>query len=268
MMILCMLPLLVMAQISDSLQRKIFLNGGVNFRDIGGYPTKDGKTVKWGKIYRGAELANLTLTDIVELEKRKVHNILDFRGPSEVEAAPDKLPKNAILISLPAGSETVGDKMQMLKMMTSSKNADSLLLPFYANTEPFEKRYKPMFQALLNSNSDSALLFHCSAGKDRTGIAAALILTVLGVDEKKVMEDYLASDYYRQSDNLRMKKMLVNMYKMDENVVDGIMGTRPQYLQATFNAIITQYGSMDSFFKTAMGLKKKDIKKLKKMYTS
>lgn len=260
--------MLVLAQISDSLQRKVFLSGAVNFRDIGGYTTKDGKTVKWGKIYRGAELANLTMADVSELEKRKIHEVLDFRGPAEVEAAPDKMPKNAIRISLPAGSETVGDKMQMLKMMNASKNADSIILPFYANTEPFEKRYKPMFQALLNISSDSALLFHCTAGKDRTGIAAALILTALGVDQQKVMEDYLASDYYRQSDNLRMKKMLVAMYKMDETVVDGIMGTRPQYLEATFNAIMTKYGSMDNFFKNVMGLTKKDLKKLKKMYTS
>lgn len=260
--------MLVKAQISDSTQRKVYLIGAVNFRDIGGYPTKQGKIVTWGKIYRGAELANLTASDITELEKRKVHQVLDFRGPSEAAAAPDKLPKTAIRISLPAGSENVGDKMQMMKMMTSSKNADSIIIPFYSNIEPFEKRYKPMFEALLNNNSDSALLFHCTAGKDRTGIAAALILTALGVEKQKVIDDYLASDYYRQSDNQRMKKMLVDMYKMDEKVVDGVMGTRPQYIEATFNAIKTQYGSMDNFFKIAMGLTKKDIKKLRKMYTS
>ncbi|MFM2325993.1 MAG: hypothetical protein RIR31_195, partial [Bacteroidota bacterium] len=138
---------------------------------------------------------------------------------------------------------------------------------FYANTEPFGKRYKPVFETLLNNNSDSAVLFHCTAGKDRTGICTALILYALNVDENIIMQDYLASNYYRQADNERMKKMLVDTYHMKEEVVEGMMSVKESYLQSTFDAIKNKYGSINNFLKTEMGLTPKKHKMLKKKFT-
>ncbi len=269
--VLCLLlalPFMLRAQIADSAQRKVHLQGAMNFRDIGGYATKDGKHVKWGKIYRSAEISNLTSADLDTLQSRHINQILDFRGPSEVSAAPDKIPAGALRLSLPYGSENLGDRGKMMQQMSRASNGDSIMLPFYTNIESFGKRYRPVFATLLNNSKDSAILFHCTAGKDRTGISAALILYALGVDEKTIMEDYLASNYYRQPDMQRMKKMLVDNYHMKEEVVEDVMGVKEKYLTATFDAIKTKYGSMDSYLKTEMGLDAKTLKQLRKMYVT
>ena len=125
-----------------------------------------------------------------------------------------------------------------------------------------------MFEALINNSNDSALVYHCTAGKDRTGIATALILYALGVDEQTIMNDYLATNYYRQSDNGRMRKMLMDNYHMKEAVVDDVLGVKEIYLKTTFEAINKKYGSIEKFLKSEMGLNKSAIKKLKKKYTA
>jgi protein-tyrosine phosphatase len=123
-----------------------------------------------------------------------------------------------------------------------------------------------MFDALINNSDDSALVYHCTAGKDRTGIATALILYALGVDEQIIISDYLATNFYRKSDNGRMRKMLMDTYHMNELVVDDVLGVKESYLKATFQAITNKYGSINNFLQSEMGLTKSAIKKLKKKY--
>ena len=261
-----LVPIISYCQITDSLKREVKLQGAINFRDIGGYKTKDGKEVKWGKIFRSAEINRLTTSDLEKLASLKIHYVLDFRGPAEVAAGADKIPNTSIRISLPAGSEEVGDKSKMFKSMSTATVGDSIMLPFYSNIHAFPKRYKPMFEALLNNSSDSALVYHCTAGKDRTGIATALILYALGVDEQTIMNDYLATNYYRQSDNGRMRKMLMDNYHLKEAVVDDVLGVKEIYLKATFDAIQNKYGSVDKFLQSEMGLNKSNLKKLRQKF--
>src|SRR5262249_45387779 len=158
---------------------------------------------KWKKIYRSAALNKLTDADLQALQHIPIAYVADFRGPYEVKAAPDKLPAGAIRISLPAGSEHIGDSTYMKTLMQQMRN-DSSLVSFYSVSPVFTNRYKPVFDELLVLNTDSALVFHCTAGKDRTGIAAALILYALGVDENTIMDDYLATNYYRAHENEKM----------------------------------------------------------------
>ena len=261
-----LVPIISYCQITDSLKREVKLQGAINFRDIGGYKTKDGKEVKWGKIFRSAEINRLTTSDLEKLASLKIHYVLDFRGPAEVAAGADKIPNTSIRISLPAGSEEVGDKSKMFKSMSTATVGDSIMLPFYSNIDAFPKRYKPMFEALLNNSNDSALVYHCTAGKDRTGIATALILYALGVDEQTIKNDYLATNYYRQSDNVRMRKMLMDNYHLKEAVVDDVLGVKEIYLKATFDAIQNKYGSVDKFLQSEMGLNKSNLKKLRQKF--
>ena len=261
-----LVPIISYCQITDSLKREVKLQGAINFRDIGGYKTKDGKEVKWGKIFRSAEINRLTTSDLEKLASLKIHYVLDFRGPAEVAAGADKIPNTSIRISLPAGSEEVGDKSKMFKSMSTATVGDSIMLPFYSNIDAFPKRYKPMFEALLNNSNDSALVYHCTAGKDRTGIATALILYALGVDEQTIKNDYLATNYYRQSDNVRMRKMLMDYYHLKEAVVDDVLGVKEIYLKATFDAIQNKYGSVDKFLQSEMGLNKSNLKKLRQKF--
>lgn len=255
------ISLLSNAQIADSSKREVKLQGAVNFRDLGGYVTQSGKHVKWGKIYRSAALNNLTDADLEKLQQLSIAKVIDFRGPYEIKSAPDKIPAHAKGINLPAGSENVGDSNYMKNMLKSMKN-DSAILTFYNNITPFGDRYRPMFEQLLGTNKDSSLLFHCTAGKDRTGIAAALILSALGVDQKTILEDYAATNYYRRNENVKAIKGMVMMYKLDEEVATNMMAARESYLLSTFNVINAQYGSMENYLEKVMGLDKTKRKAL------
>jgi len=263
--LLLVIPFFGIAQVADSMKREVKLEGAINFRDIGGYPTKDGKHVKWGKIYRSAALNKLTDADLQKLQGLSLAYVADFRGPYEVKAAPDRLPAGATRISLPAGSENIGDSNYMKNMM-KQMNRDSSLINFYSITIPFKDRYKPVFDELLALNKDSALLFHCTAGKDRTGIGAALILYALGVDEKTIMQDYLATNYYRAAENEKAIAGMVKGYGMNEATARNMMAAKETYLDATFGSIKSQYGSIDYYLEKEMGLDKKNLKKLRQLY--
>jgi protein-tyrosine phosphatase len=264
-LLLLFAPLLIVAQIADSSKRQVKLEGAINFRDIGGYTTKDGKHVKWGKIYRSAALSKLTDNDLQKLQNLSLACVADFRGPYEVKAAPDRLPAGTMLISLPAGSEKIGDSNYM-KTWTQQLRNDSSLIKFYSTLGPFKARYKPLFDQLLTLNKDSALLFHCTAGKDRTGIAAALVLYALGVDEKTIMQDYLATNYYRAIENERAITGMIKGYGIDEKTARNMMAAREDYLQATFTSIKNQYGTIDIYLEKEMGLNKERMKRLRELY--
>lgn len=263
-LLLALLPLLAVAQIADSTQREVKLQGAINFRDLGGYTTKDGKHVKWGKIYRSASLNKLTDADLAKLHSLSLAYVADFRGPYEVKTAPDKLPAQAIRVSLPAGSENIGDSNYMKQMMMT-QNKDSAILSFYSNITPFKERYKPVFDEMLQLPADSAMLFHCTAGKDRTGIAAALILYALGVDEETIVEDYLATNYYRATEN---EKSIAGMmhYGMNETTARNMMAAKREYLEAAYMSIMKQYGSIDTYLTKEMDLTPAKLSRLKQMY--
>jgi protein-tyrosine phosphatase len=261
-----MIPFISNAQVKDSARREVKLQGAINFRDIGGYPTKDGGHVKWGRIYRSAALSNLTPGDLQKLQGLSLAFVVDFRGPYEVKAAPDRLPANVTRLSLPAGSETIGDTSYMRNMIQRMRMSDSVMYEFYSDVRPFQARYEPVFQELLTLNKDSALLFHCTAGKDRTGIATALILYALGVDEQTILDDYVATDYYRNIENKRAIAGMMKFYGLSEATAMNMMAAREDYLKATFAAINAKYGTMDNYLEKEMGLDKEKLKKLRSLY--
>ena len=241
------------AQVADSSLREVKLQGAVNFRDLGGYKNKDGKKVKTGLLYRSAAL--------------NIKYDFDFRGPYEVKTAPDKIPVGTTRISLPAGSENVGDSNYM-KNMGRYMKSDSFLLSFYTVLTPFKDRYAPLFDSLLANKNASPILFHCTAGKDRTGIAAALILYALGVDEETIFNDYEATNYYRRNENAKQIAQMTKYFGMDEKVATSMMSAKKEYIQATFTTIKAQYGTIDNYLDKVMGLNTKKIKQLKAIYTN
>lgn len=259
---LIMLAITSYAQINDSTQRKVGLQGAVNFRDIGGYQSNSGKTVKWGKLYRAAEINKLTEEDRIELERRNITTDIDFRGLEESKKAPDALWKNADYIRCGAGSESSQNWMQTLK---STTNGDSLMISYYEKIDSLGLRYKTLFSVLLSKKEDQAVVYHCSAGKDRTGIATALILYSLGVPKQTIWKDYEASNYYRQSDNNRMIQM-ISSFGVAKNVAESMIAVKPSYLDATWQAIIKRYGSIDAFLEKELGVGSKEKEILQKKY--
>ena len=254
------------AQIADSSSREVKLQGAVNFRDIGGYPTKNGKKVKMGLLYRSAALNTLTDSDLAKIAALDIKYDFDFRGPYEVKTAPDKIPAGTTRISLPAGSENIGDS-NYLKNMGKYLKSDSFMMSFYTVLTPFKDRYTPLFDSLISNKNTSPMLFHCTAGKDRTGIAAALILYALGVDEQIIFDDYEATNYYRRNENAKTIAQMTKYYGLDEKTASNLMGAKKDYIAATFATIRSKYGSLDVYLDKELGLTKKKINQLRTMYT-
>ncbi|MFC0182215.1 protein-tyrosine phosphatase [Pseudarcicella hirudinis] len=265
-----LIPAFAYCQQKDTLvfnpKREVVLEGGSNFRDLGGYPTKGGHTVKWGKIYRSADVSKLTDKDLQVLSDRHIATVCDLRGPDEIKNSPDRLPQGTQWINLPAGSENI-KLSQMSAMMSSKASRDSVMIATYSKTDHLKAKYKPMFDQLLLLNGDQALMFHCSAGKDRTGIGAALVLSALGVDKKVVMADYEATNVFWKAGKERMQQMITQQ-GMDEKSVKALLGANPAYLENTFQAIEKQYGSMDKFLVTEMELTPEKLAALRTKYVN
>ncbi|MFM9838979.1 MAG: tyrosine-protein phosphatase [Cyclobacteriaceae bacterium] len=233
--------------------RGIKLQGAINFRDMGGYKTTDGKQVKWGKIYRSADVSKLTDADLELLSQLNIKMVCDLRGEKEAELAPDKIIPGSERILLPAGSENVGSANSYMKYMTTQQRADSMMRSFYTRTDHLKAKYKPMFDQLLVLETDKALMFHCTAGKDRTGVGAALILFALGVDENTILKDYELTNEYRKEGNEQYVKMLTTQ-GLPEGAARSMMAANPMYLKTTFESIATKFGSVDKFLENELDL--------------
>lgn len=247
-------------------RRAVTLQGTSNFRDLGGYPAAGGKHVKWGHIYRSADISKLTDSDLKALQSRHVALVCDLRGPQEYAQAPDRLPPGARRLELPAGSEKIDPRL--LSGGAKTLNRDSLMRAVYTTISFFPAKYKPMFDELLALPGDEALLFHCTAGKDRTGIGAALVLSALGVDRRTILKDYAATDtYWRAGREQSLQRMAqAGMSAEAVNAVRPMMAANPVYLAGTFAAIDKQYGSVDKYLATEMGLTPKKLATLRTKY--
>lgn len=253
------------AQIADSAKRKVELQGAVNFRDLGGYTTTDGHHVKWGEIYRSADISKLTDADMAVLKDKKITYDVDLRGHQESAQAPDRTNPGTNYILAPAGSDNLTAWMKGIAHLKGN-GGDSLMVDYYSKTDSLAARYKPFFGKLLDLPAGQGLVFHCTAGKDRTGIAAALLLYSLGVPYDTILKDYEATNYYRATENKRSTAGMVVAMHIDKDVASSMMQAKPEYLDATFTAIKKQYGSIDNYLKTQIGLTDSDIKKLKKKF--
>lgn len=243
-------------------RRAVVLQGGSNFRDLGGYPAAGGRHVKWGRIYRSADISRLTDADLLALQSRHVALVCDLRGPQEYAQAPDRLPAGARRLELPAGSEKLDPR---LLSGSPRLNRDSLMRATYTDLRFFRAKYEPMFTELLALPSGEALLFHCTAGKDRTGIGAALVLAALGVDRATILQDYAATDVYWRAGREQMLQRVAQAGQSAE-ALRPLLAANPAYLAGTFAAIDAQYGSVDRYLATVMELSPQKLTALRAKY--
>ena len=179
--------------------------------------------------------------------------------------APDRLNPNTNYILCPAGSDqNMSDWMRALSGLHTG--GDSMMIVYYSNIKFLTARYKPFFEKLLALPASQALLFHCTAGKDRTGIGAALLLSALGVSHETIVEDYLASNVYRKTSNTKLADQLVQKMHINEQVANDLLSVKKEYLNATFDAINKQYGLVSNFLKGPLGLDETKITLLKKKF--
>lgn len=250
-------------------ERLLTLKGATNFRDLGGYKTKDGRTVKWGYLYRSDALADLTNEDIQYISNSGIKTVVDFRTDSEVNQKPDPVTPGINNVRLPLGDSS-GDMSAFYEILKtgdlSPLGEPGEILIETNKTFVEDPAFREFVQKAMDENNLD-LLLHCTSGKDRTGFGSALLLLILGVPEKTVMEDYLLSNEYLKIANEQTIQALKPVFKTekDEEIFRALMEVRKEYLQASFDEIKKEYGSFDQYFEKFLGVDKKEQKEFQKM---
>jgi protein-tyrosine phosphatase len=236
-------------------ERVLALEGGQNFRDLGGYRTVDGRRVRWGMLFRSGTMHGLTSRDYAVLGQLGIRVSCDFRTTDERAKEPTRWAGT----SPPRRIEhdyALDNARELGDPALTADRARTILTRLYADL-PFRLApvYREMFGAL--RQGDVPLAFNCSAGKDRTGIAAALLLTALGVPRETIVEDYLLSNAYYQPHRHATSPDDANsrwMEALPEDVRSVVMGVERRYLDASFAAIESRYGSVDAYLVHEMRL--------------
>ncbi len=242
----------------DIAGQRIPLEGAVNFRDIGGYETSDGRKVKKGEIYRSDSLATLTLKDHAVLKKIGIRLVIDLRSPAEVEKAPDSLPNDdpPEYLNLPVSREdfdTVA-ALERLKKGDTSWLTDTFMTDGYRhNIDLFADTWGIIFSRMAGANG-RPLIFHCTAGKDRTGVCAALILLILGVSEETIIYDHGLSNAYFKDKLGQIYEYLRSLGIEPESISQYFTAPRDAIV-ATLEHIRSAYGSAEDYLLKNAGVR-------------
>lgn len=241
--------------------RRVDFKKAVNFRDIGGIKTMDGKTVRWGKVFRSDNLSKIKSREFDKFNDLNIKTVYDLRTDHEIEGKEDHLPAGVRYVHAPTVADNEGQIAQLRAKVIggeiNEEEARAQTLSFYKETVTVNlATLKPTLLQIVNS--DEPVLYHCSAGKDRTGIVSALILSVLRVDRETIVKEYLLSNYYRRAKTeklLRKAKMAkVIKPKMDLKAIEVFMTVDESYIRAVFDVIDKEYGGIDKFIQNQLGI--------------
>jgi protein-tyrosine phosphatase len=234
------------------------LEGASNFRDIGGYRNANGQRVRRGRVFRSDHLAGLTTEDLARVEALGIAHSLDFRGVAEYTATPYAIPgvqRVALTIE-----PTVIARMQALVAQGIVPTTEETVELMRETYRDFVNRNADTFGRFLKHllEQPSPQVFHCTAGKDRTGFAAALLLSALGVDRATIEHDYLLTN---------------QLYKRDArlegqghpHVMKVLWQVQPEFLQAAFEAVDAQHGGMSDYLHGSIGLSPQEVAELQRM---
>ncbi|MGR3742425.1 tyrosine-protein phosphatase [Companilactobacillus sp. DQM5] len=254
-----------------------YLESGRNFRELGGYKTQDGKTLKYHKILRSANLAELTKKDQDFLFNYGLIKDIDFRSKDEVQKEPDRIPDGVEYVFNPVLKE---DETKVSKSTSEIEKEFGFtfndgykqMLQVYENItldDESKHAYRIFFNHLLDNTEDNQVtLFHCTAGKDRTGMAAVYFLWALGVDQETIKNDYLLTNKLMKSYIDKKIELLKAKHTSSDIIssVKALMSVNEDYLNVAKRSILAENGSMENYLKESLDLSKQEINDLKKIY--
>lgn len=280
--ILCVLICLSICSLAESADaHSIQLTGVGNARELGGYASADGRTVKRGVLLRTAALGNATEDDVQRL--REVYHlsvVIDLRSTQETESAPDPeiagvkninihIIDEAAMPKPESDEEETGepsDKMSRLRAAIEEGIFDDQMYVDFLSTDVGKSGYGQLFEELLALPEGEALLFHCSQGKDRTGLAAMLILTALGVDEDAIMSDYLLTNTYNAK-SIEEERQILAAEGIEGEALELYMtaldAVYPQMMQNALDWMKDNYGSAEGYITDALGVTDAQIAAIK-----
>jgi protein-tyrosine phosphatase len=231
----------------EGLPRVVTMVGASNVRDLGGWPTRDGGRVRFGQVYRSAALHGLTDADMATLTALDIRTICDFRGEGERTKWPSRLPANIAVHELTI-APTIGASLRDLianRDATRANVVEVMQEAYAAYATSWHHQYRRMFDLVLDC--DGALLFHCTAGKDRTGFGAALLLSAIGVEDDAIWEDYLATNRLWSGDSELAATLPLE-------VGATLLSVDRAFLAAAFAAIAAEHASIAAYLETHLGL--------------
>ncbi|MGQ9427258.1 tyrosine-protein phosphatase [Gilvimarinus sp. F26214L] len=260
-------------------ERVLPLDGGRNFRDLGGYRSQDGRYTRWGVLYRSGTMAGLTTADYQYLGQLGINTICDFRSIEERKAEPtlwQRLGADLEYLRWDYSRDSdegwgSADWLSEGASLTAAKARHYMTEGYREAPFAFGDKYREMFAQLVAGQAP--LTFNCSAGKDRTGVAAALLLTALGVDRQTIYTDYAMSekvvDYrkeYSSSRDDQEGSYSEILSQIPPEAIAELMRSRPEYLQTAFEAIEAKHGSVRAYMAEVLHLDDLDLAKLQTLY--
>lgn len=274
------------ASINVFAQQFIPVEGIVNARDLGGYEVQGGFSVKTGKLIRAAHLADATDADIAYLESIPVALVVDFRTDMEMKGKADRDIPGAKYVHLPvdvSGSSRITDEEKtslaggqkfdvrdIVVYAAFNEKAQALVEAMYPTllfNPDCQRQFASFFRMVLETE-DGAVIYHCSQGKDRTGVASALLLAALGADRETIVADFDATNRVYEKDVKEYSQRVIANGGTEKElaVVKAFLGCNTENFIKVLDAVEEQYGSLENYLKGPIGLSEADLETLRGRY--
>lgn len=264
-------------------QRTLYLdvNEGVeipnvtNVRELGGIITQEQRIIQSGYFYRSGHLGKLKKKNFKKLHEYGITQVIDLRTDREIKKHPDQLPTTVQYYNEQAFEDSEDmfskAKKEVIKGRVSVEESNKAVEEFYG-IYVLDNPQKIREIVLRMLDHDQATLFHCSAGKDRTGMIGAILLSILKVDRETIMEEYLLSNNERLeevSSRMKLAKFgKVIFPKINYEVIENFTWIKPNYLEAMFTAIEAKYGSMDTYIREGLSITDEQRQQYIEKYTT
>ena len=238
-------------------ERHLPLEGCLNLRDIGGYFTNEGTEVRWGCLYRSGEMCALTDADLEAVSRLGIRVVVDLRNEWEREARPDRLPTGVQLLERSSPAARNGPDPTIEELIAAGQipvKDDDYITGVYID---LLDRLIPEVRLILETAVDAThrpMLFHCAAGKDRTGIVAAVLLGVLGVPDETIIEDYELTTTHYGAHRLVSLAGLLSEHGIAPETVRHLVDARTPALERAIRHLHEEWGELDSYAITAVGV--------------
>jgi protein-tyrosine phosphatase len=234
------------------------LAGASNFRDLAGHAPTQLK-IRPQSLYRSDHLGALDESDAKQIQSLGIRRVLDFRGVDERTSAACMLPDVKVhsLAIEPTIVQVVNDLIEAGHELTPADVVAHMQDTYRGFVRTSTHRFAEFFGHLLESNEPT--VFHCTAGKDRTGFAAALVLHALDVPHDEVVRDYLMT-------NERLKPAGTSVWKLPPQAAAVLYRVQPEFLQAAFEAIEQDWGGVEQYLREGLGLREPERARLRELY--
>lgn len=245
-------------------QQNINIENSPNFRSLSGIINKEGKKIKNNSIYRSGNFSKLSESDKAEFNTLPINIIIDFRNDTEITKDPDYIPldRKIEIKKATIGAMNNGAMQKFMEVLTSNDfkptDIDSLMINANKGFVESIRDYQPFFDAI--QQDQSVVLFHCTAGKDRTGLASSLLLYILDVSKETIMKDFL------KSNEAISKLKPISYYGIPAERMSLLMGVKESYLESAWKSIINKYGSIDVMLFKEFGITNDIKQKIKNKY--